>query len=270
MELAGKTALVTGGASGIGKAFARRLLRGGARVALWDLDPAAAEAARRELSTFGEVRAFAVDVADRAQVASAAERLLSEMGELDLLDNNAGVVFGGDFLSVPEEKLLKTVEVNLNGTLWCTRAFLPGMLRRGSGHLVMMASAAGLLGVPGMAVYSASKHAVVGFAESLRLELRSAGKPGIGLTIVCPSFVSTGMFEGVRPPLLSPWVEPERLAGKIFEAVTRGKLYVREPFLVKLVPALKGLTCPALLDPLADLLGMNRSMEGWKGRPEKR
>ena len=218
MELSGKTALVTGGASGIGKAFAKRLLRGGARVALWDLDPAAAEAARKELSTFGEVRAYGVDVTDRAQVAAAAERLLSELGELDLLDNNAGVVFGGDFLSVPEEKLLKTVEVNLNGTLWCTRAFLPGMLRRGSGHLVMMASAAGLLGVPGMAVYSASKHAVIGFAESLRLELRNAGKPGIGITIVCPSFVSTGMFEGARPPG-SPWVS-QALAGKIFEAVT--------------------------------------------------
>ncbi|MEK7656366.1 MAG: SDR family NAD(P)-dependent oxidoreductase, partial [Elusimicrobiota bacterium] len=79
MELSGKTALVTGGASGIGKAFAKRLLRGGARVALWDLDPAAAEAARKELSTFGEVRAYGVDVTDRAQVAAAAARLLSAL-----------------------------------------------------------------------------------------------------------------------------------------------------------------------------------------------
>src|SRR5437879_2092595 len=113
----------------------------------------------------------------------------------------------------------------------------------------MIASAAGLLGVPGMAAYSATKHAVIGFAESLRLELRRSGAAGVGMTIVCPSFVDTGMFPDTPPPLFTPRLEPERLAGKIVAAVRANKLYVREPAMVKLIPLLK--TLPR---PLADAL----------------
>ncbi|MBI4676688.1 MAG: SDR family oxidoreductase [Elusimicrobia bacterium] len=266
MDIRGKTALVTGGASGIGKAVARRFLQSGARVVLWDLDGPALAAAASDLSGLGPVTSHAVDVTDRRGVAAAAERVLAEAGEVDVLDANAGVVFGGDFLSVPEDRLQKTFEVNVLGLMWCARAFLPGMIRRGSGHLVLMASAAGLLGVPGMAAYAASKHAVVGFGESLRLELRRAGLRGVGMTIVCPSFVRTGMFEGVKVPLLTPWLDPEALAVKVVDAVRSNRLYVREPFMVKLVPALKGFTSAAVVDWLGDLLGMNRSMEEWKGR----
>jgi NAD(P)-dependent dehydrogenase (short-subunit alcohol dehydrogenase family) len=266
VQILGKTALITGGAGGIGKALARRLLHGGARVILWDLDGDALEASRRELSASGEVRTYLLDVSDPRQVAEAAEKVRQEIGGVDLLDNNAGVVFGGDFLSCSEEKLVKTFEVNLFSALWCTRAFLPGMIQKGRGHIVMMASAAGLLGVPGMAAYSASKHAVIGFTESLRLELLKGGHRGVTFTIATPSFVKTGMFDGIKPPLLTPWLEPEKLAQKIHRAVLKDQLYLREPPMVKALPALKGLASPRILDWLGARLGLHQAMDHWKGR----
>jgi all-trans-retinol dehydrogenase (NAD+) len=266
MEPRGRIALITGGASGIGKALALRMLRGGARVILWDLNQNALEAACRELSAHGEARGYALDITDRRKVAETAEQVRREVGEVDILDNNAGVVFGGDLLTASEEQIVRTMEVNVHAAIWCTRAFLPGMVRKGSGHIVMMSSAAGLLGVPGMAAYSASKHAVIGLAESIRLELRKAGHRGITVTTVCPSFVKTGMFAGVKPPLLTPWLDPEVLADKIYRAVLKDRLYVREPFMVKLVPLLKAVPSPAFVDWLGEILKMHGSMDTWKGR----
>ncbi|MFA6318628.1 MAG: SDR family oxidoreductase [Elusimicrobiota bacterium] len=269
MDLKNKIVLVTGGASGIGKAAARAFLAAGARVVLWDLDRRTLDAASTELGALGKVAGFAVDVSDRAKVFEAAGRVLKEVGPVDVLDCNAGIVQGGDFLSVGEDAVRRTFDVNVLGPMWCVGAFLPGMVERGSGRIVLMASAAGLLGVPGMAAYSASKHAVIGFGESLRLELRAAGHRGVGVTIVAPSFVKTGMFDGVKPPLLTPWLDPESLAAKVVAAVQGDRLWVREPFMVKLVPALKGLTCPAVTDWVGDLLGMHRAMENWTGRKAK-
>ena len=265
MKIAGKIALITGGANGIGKAVARRLLRGGARVVLWDLNPAALESACKELAAEGDARGYALDVTNRQAVAETAVRVRREIGEVDILDNNAGVVYGGDFLTCPEEHLLRTIEVNVNAAMWCTRAFLPGMIAKGSGSIVMMASASGLMGVPGMPAYAASKHAVIGLAESIRLELRKQGHDGIKLCIVCPSFVKTGMFEGVKPPLLTPWLETDFIADKIYEGVLKDRLYVLEPFMVKLVPALKGLLSSSMLDWVGELLGMHKAMDLWTG-----
>ncbi|MBI3548615.1 MAG: SDR family oxidoreductase [Elusimicrobia bacterium] len=269
MDPRGRRALVTGGASGIGKAVALRLLRSGAAVALWDLPGDALDAAARELSASGHVRAFPVDLIDPAQIHAAAARTLAEFGEIDILDNNAGVVRGAPFLETQDADDVRTIQVNLQAVTRVTRAFLPGMAKRNSGHLVMMASAAGLLGIPGMAVYAASKHAVIGFAESLRLELRKSGLTGVRVTIVCPSFVNTGMFAGAAPPRLAPWLDPERLADKIIAAIRKDRLYVREPFIVKWIPFLKGMTCTPLLDLVGDMLGMHSAMDTWKGRGPK-
>lgn len=265
MEIKGKVVLITGGAAGMGRAVAKRFLRAGARVVLWDLNPAALEGAVKDLSPLGEVRGYALDVTDRAAVRETAERVRRDVGGVDILDNNAGVVSGGDFLDAPEDKLIRTMEVNLNAVMWCTRAFLPGMIEKSSGHVVMMASASGLLGVPGLAVYAASKHAVIGLSESIRLELAKNGHGAIGMTIVCPSFVNTGMFDGIKPPLLTPWLEADVMAEKIFSAVEDNRLYIREPALIKLVPLLKGVANTAILDWVSRLIGMDKAMNTFKG-----
>lgn len=240
LDLTGKKALVTGGTGGLGRALERELKAAGAEVVLWDLRGAPP-----------------VDVSDPAAVKAAA----AELGAVDLLFNNAGVHFPGDFLDNTDEQVQKQVAVNLASYIYVARAFLPGMIARGSGHLVWTASAAGLLGVPGMAVYSATKHAVVGLAESIRMELKRAGHRGIGTTIVCPSFIDTGMFDGCTPPALAPWLKPDALAKKIVAAVRADRLYVREPALVKLIPLLKILPS-SVGDALCALTGMDRSLQG--------
>ena len=169
-DFKGKTAVISGGAGGLGLAVGARLARAGAQVALWDINEKGLQRAVEALRAKGGLaRGYALDAADPAQVRETAARVRAELGEVDILDNNAGVVFPGDFLDFTEEQLNKTVDVNLKSYLWCTRAFLPAMISRGSGHVVMTASAAGMTGVPGLAAYSASKHAVIGLAESLRL-----------------------------------------------------------------------------------------------------
>lgn len=240
LDLKGRRALITGGTGGLGRALERELKDAGAEVVLWDLRGTPA-----------------VDVSDAAAVKAAA----AKTGPVDLLFNNAGVHFPGDFLDNSDEQVQKQIAVNLASYIYVARAFLPGMIERGSGHLIWTASAAGLLGVPGMAVYSATKHAVVGLAESIRLELRRAGHRGVGTTIVCPSFIDTGMFDGCAPPALAPWLKPDALAKTIVAAVREDVLHVREPAMVKLVPLLK--TLPSSVgDALCALTGMDRSLQG--------
>lgn len=260
MKLSGKLVLITGGARGIGLAAAAALLRKGARVALWDVDAAALAAARR---TLGDVYSDAVDLTDRAAIAKAAERLRAAAGEPDVLDANAGVVFGGSLLELSDEQVRRTLDVNLGAVIACVREFLPGMLRRGGGRIVLMSSASGLIGVPGLAVYAATKHAVVGLGESLRLELAGSG---VGVLLVCPSFVSSGLFAGAQAPALAPWLSPERVASLVVSALERDALYVRAPFSVKLLPLLKALLPTTLADAAARRLGLRDAMAGWTGR----
>lgn len=262
LELKGKTAVITGGAGGLGFATALALAREGMAVALWDLNGKRAEERAAALRADGfTAKGWGLDVTDPAAVRAGASHVERELGPVFLLDNNAGIHAPGDFLNASDEEIRRQVEVNLNSYMWCAKAFVPGMIARGSGHVVMIASAAGLLGVPGMAVYSATKHAVIGFAESLRMELRRGGAKGVGLTIVCPSFIDTGMFPNTTPPLFTPRLKPEALAAKIVAAVKADRLYVREPAMVKLVPLLKALP-RALADALCALTGMDRSLQG--------
>lgn len=252
LDLRGKTVLITGGAGGLGLACARLFKREGASVVLWDVDAARGAKAAEEGFRFQ-----AVDAVDPAAVRAAA----AKAGPVDILMNNAGVHYPGDFVDADDGALMRQVGVNLGSYIWCARAILPGMIARGSGHLVYTASAAGLLGVPGMAVYSATKHAVIGLAESIRLELRRGGHGAIGTTIVCPSFIDTGMFPNSKPPLFTPWLKPEDLAAKIVSAVKENKLYLHEPAMVSLIPLLK--TLPrALRDCLCRVTGMDRSLQG--------
>jgi all-trans-retinol dehydrogenase (NAD+) len=259
--------LITGAAAGIGRLLALELASRGATPVLWDLDEKRLAPVLDELDglTGGRAKGFACDVSDPEAVRAAAERVRSEVGDPDVVVNNAGVVSGGKLLDIPDEKIRRTFEVNVLALYWVTKAFLPAMVTRNQGHVVTIASAAGLVGVSGQTDYSASKHAAVGFDESLRVELHQIA-PGVKTTVVCPYYIDTGMFEGVRTriPFLLPILQPRDVAQKIADAIERDRRLLVLPPLVRLIPAMRVLP-PQAFDRLMDLFGVNVSMEHFVG-----
>jgi NAD(P)-dependent dehydrogenase (short-subunit alcohol dehydrogenase family) len=195
-ELAGRHALVTGAASGIGEATAHELSARGARVSLVDIDPGGvARVAADVRARGGDAAHYVVDVASAEQVQDLATRAVRERGPVDLLVNNAGVAVVAPFTKTRPEDWEWMSGVNMWGPLRLTRALLPDMIARGRGHVVVVASLAGLVGAPGMVAYSTTKFAMVGFAEALRLELAGTG---VGVTAVCPGYVRTKLHEATR------------------------------------------------------------------------
>jgi all-trans-retinol dehydrogenase (NAD+) len=264
----GSTALVTGGASGIGRLVALRLASRGARVVVWDLDgERAAEVAEEIRRTTGRhAVGYACDVTVRAQVYERADQVRAEVGDVEILVNNAGIVSGARLLDIDDEKIERTFQVNTLALYWVTKAFLPAMISANRGHVVTVASAAGLVGVAKQTDYSASKHAAVGFDESLRVELAQQAR-GVVTTAVCPYYIDTGMFEGVktRIPLLLPILKQDDVADRIVRAIERDRRLLVMPPMVRLVPALR-LLPPRAFDRVMDLFGINVSMKDFVGR----
>lgn len=267
IEVEGKRVLVTGGARGMGRLWVEHFLADGAKVAIWDKSAELLTELKTELAGKGQkVFIQPLDITDEKAVNKAFDELSRKWGEVDILVNNAGIVVGGKFEEVPYSDLAKTVAVNLNGTMLATRTFLPQMIKRSSGHLVNVASASGFIGVPYMPAYSASKWAVIGFTESIRLELKAEGHTGVKVSLFCPSYVATGMFEGVKAPLLTPMLTPEEAVNRAYKAFRDGHYLIKEPLMVKMTPVLKALMPMSLFDAIADRLGVTGSMKHWTGR----
>lgn len=259
--LAGARILITGGTRGIGRLMALEASRRGAEVVLWARNPELGEQVRAELG--GPASFHPVDVTDADAVAAAAEA----SGPVDIVVNNAGVVSGKGFLELTEADLRRTFEVNTLAQYRVTRAFLPAMLARDAGHIVNVSSAAGLVGTARMTDYAASKHASVGFTEALRAELRGR-RSGVKTLVVCPFFIDTGMFAGVRTrvPWLLPILKEADVATKVLDAIEGGSAQLVLPWSVRLLPLARVLPVGAF-DALVDLLGVNHTMDGFTGRP---
>jgi all-trans-retinol dehydrogenase (NAD+) len=265
--LRGKRALITGGASGIGKAIAERFAAAGAEIVLVDLN----ETALRETAAGFEragtrVRTYTLDVTDTSRITGLKEQIARDVGPIDVLVNNAGLVFGGAFLDVPLEKHLTTYRVNTLGLVAMTHAFLPDLIAGGDGHVVNVASASGYIGLPFGATYASSKWAVLGFSESLALELELQGHAHVHVTAICPSYVATGLFDGAKAPRTTRLLTADRVADLTTKAVLANAPYVRTPWLVRMTPILKALTPFRLFYRVAALLGVNTSMMEWRGR----
>ncbi len=261
--LSGRTVLITGGGSGIGRLLAEGAAARGARVVIWDLSPTSGAAACASIrSRGGAATSFAVDVTDREAVAAAAD----QTGAVDVLVNNAGIVTGKRLLDAADEEIERTFAVNTLALYWVTRAFLPGMIARRSGLVVTIASAAGLVGVAKQTDYSASKFAAVGFAESLRVEL-AKDDTGVDSFVVCPYFIDTGMFAGVKTkfPRLLPILSPDYAAGRILDAIESGRIQLIMPRFVRTLPLVRMLPV-AWFDQIMNALGVNNTMDAFTGR----
>lgn len=206
MNLQGRTAIVTGAASGIGRGIALALAKRGCNLALADLNEAGLSQTASMTETDVRVTTHRLDVADRAAIARFPDQVLAEHPSVALLFNNAGVALGGTFEQVSEEDFEWLFEINFWGVVRLTRAFLPVMKRGGTGRIVNISSVFGLIAPPGQTAYCASKFAVRGFSEALRRELEGSG---IGMTVVHPGGVATAIASSARR---SAATTPEQLA----------------------------------------------------------
>jgi 3-oxoacyl-[acyl-carrier protein] reductase len=193
-RFAGRSAIVTGGASGLGRAVAARIAAEGGQVMLWDVDPAALQGAREEVGT---AHARALDVSDHAAVANAAVAARDSLGRIDILVNSAGITGATAAVdNYPIDSWLKVMDVNLNGLFYCCRAVLPHMLANGYGRIVNVASVAGKEGNPNASAYSASKAGVIGFTKSLGKEFATKGIIANALT---PATFESPILEQLPP-----------------------------------------------------------------------
>ncbi len=259
--------LVTGGNRGMGKLFCEHGVAEGAKIIIWATNEQTMKETAEELTRRGgEVYTYNVDVSDRRAIEKAAENVLKEHGTVDILINNAGIVASAYFWEHTNDQIEKTMHINSGAQMYICRAFLPGMMEKREGRIVNMASAAGLISSPKMSVYCASKWAVNGWSDSLRLELEQEGYSNICVTTVTPGYVNTGMFEGAKAPLMTPILEPEPFVQKVWESMKKGKMVVRSPWTIYLVASMKGILPIRLFDFIfGRIFGVYKSMDEFKG-----
>jgi NAD(P)-dependent dehydrogenase (short-subunit alcohol dehydrogenase family) len=250
--LQGKVAVVTGAASGIGLAMARRFAAEGMQVAMADVDETALVDAVEQLATeVGEenVAAIPTDVRDPVSVDALAAATFEQFGTAHVVCNNAGIAGGGLAWTIPPERWRWIVEVNLLGVVNGIRSFVPRMIEQGEGHVVNTASAAGILTAPGVSPYFATKHAVVALSESLWLDLQITGNTGIGVSVLCPEWVRTQIADSERnrpddvepldvdgagvvdlraavESLVDGGIEPEDVADKVVDGIRSDRFWI--------------------------------------------
>ena len=222
--LAGRVAVITGGARGIGRATAEALVRQGIKVAIGDLDVDEAQRTADQLGA-GTI-ALPLDVTRRESFQTFVEETERQLGPIDILVNNAGIMPVGRFEDEDEAMAIRQIDINLHGVITGMKLVLPGMRRRGRGHIINIASVAGLAPGPGVATYVATKHAVVGLTESVWFEVKDAG---IELTSICPAPVETELFSGLDTAGVLKPIQPSQVADAIVDALREPKLRVVVP-----------------------------------------
>jgi short-subunit dehydrogenase len=253
--LAGQVIAITGGARGIGKATAAALIRKGCRVAIGDLDLPLAEQAASELG--GNTIAAALDVTDRGSFEEFLAATEAQLGPVDVLINNAGIMPVVPFDEETEESMRRQVDINLHGVLTGTQLAMRRMKPRRTGHIVNVASSAGKAGVPGIATYAATKHAVVGLSEAVRHELRGSG---VEVSVVMPVLVNTALTEGLSETRGVKEFEPEDIASEIVDALERRRFDVFIPKSLQATIALGALTPRRLREAIQRFMGVDEVM----------
>ncbi len=224
--LAGETAAITGGARGIGRATTEALLRQGMRVAIGDIDVEAARETARELGP--SVVAFPLDVTSRESFTAFLDGAEAELGPIDVLVNNAGIMQVGRFIDEDDLTAQRMVDINIHGVILGMKIALDRMIPRDSGHIVNIASLAGKFGAPGGATYSGTKHAVIGLTEAVRGEMRLMGS-NVDFSYVMPNVVNTELGAGLGEARGIHKLEPSEVADAVLEALQLGSVEVFVP-----------------------------------------
>ena len=272
--VAGSRFLITGAAMGMGRLYAERAVAEGAEtVILWDINKEAltetTKALRVHADNTQEIVPMLVDIGQRGAIEKAAAKVIADHGGVDVIINNAGVVRGTYFWEHENERDTEFImKINALAPMFITHEFLKGMIdgKRPS-RIVNIASAAGTLSNPKMSVYASSKWALIGWSDSVRLELKQQGFGNIKVTTVCPSYISTGMFEGVKGPLMTPIMQPEYVVNRVWNSMRAGKPMLMLPWTVHLSKVLKGILPQRWFDAIAgNIFGVYNTMDKFTGR----
>jgi NAD(P)-dependent dehydrogenase (short-subunit alcohol dehydrogenase family) len=254
-SLSGRVVAITGGARGIGRATAAALVAKGCRVAIGDLDHELAEQTAAQLG--GGTVALPLDVTDRASFARFLDEAERQLGPLDVLVNNAGLMPVTPFAEESDASIRRQLDINLYGVIVGTQLAIERMRPRRSGHVVNIASSAGKAGVPGIATYSATKHAVVGLTEAVRAEHRD---DGLEFSYVMPITVNTQLIEGLNDKRGVKRVEPEDVAKEIVDALETSKVDVYVPRQLRASVVLGSLLPRAAREAVGRFMGVTEIM----------
>ena len=271
MKIQNKIVLITCGASGIGRIMGEMALKKGASaLVIWDINQANIDATIGELKAFGKVVGYRVDVSDYHVVTASYQKVKSEVGDVDILINCAGIITSNKTFDLcSAEEMDRTIKVNTLAPMYVARQVLPDMIARNSGHICNIASAGGMLANPKMSVYAASKWAAIGWSDSVRIELQDR-KSQVRVTTIAPYYITTGMFDGVQSKVF-PLLNPEKVAGRIIGAIEGNKKML---MLMKWIPQphhfirlLQGLLPMRVFDwLLGEVLGIYHTMDNLTGR----
>jgi len=263
--LSGRIVHVTGAGRGIGRAVALAVARRGAGVAVSDIDEAAARDTATSIRDAGGIAsAWQLDVADAAAFFRVTAQIDQDLGAVDTLVNNAGVMQRGHFLHVSSDAQAHELAVNLTGTVNGMKAVMPGMLARGRGQIVNMASIAGRIPLPHAGMYSATKFAVIGLTEALRAEYDGHG---LIFSLVLPGYVDTALVAGARVPRFPPISKPEDVARAVVSVLQTGASQRYVPRYLGLFAVVQLLLPPWALHHIGRWTGVTRSFASLEAMP---
>lgn len=268
MKIKGKIVLITGGASGIGRIMGRRALQKGAEaVIVWDINEANIAMTMESLSVHGTVVGERVDITSREAIAAGYAKAKQQFGRVDLLINCAGIVTGNRYFEeLKPEEIRLMMEINAIAPMNVALEIMPDMMARNEGHICNIASAAGLLANPRMSAYAASKWAMVGWSDSLRVELKER-KSRVRVTTIAPYYINTGMFDGVQSRWFMPILDPENTSRKILRAIERNHTFCGIPWGFHIVRLFQGIFPTPVFDFLfGQLFGVYHTMDHFTGR----
>lgn len=267
MKIKDSIIVITGGASGIGRIMGRMALERGAKgVAIWDINQQNLDMVVKEHSALGKVKGYIVDVSDYEVVKKAYADTVAEFGQVDILINNAGIVTTNKtFDENTQSDILRTITINTIAPMYVAQTMLPDMIRRDSGHICNIASAAGLLAMPKMSVYAASKWATMGWSDSVWIELKEK-KSKVRVTTFAPYFINTGMFDGVKSWFF-PILDPEKTAARVLRSIEKNTRFKGVPFAFRFARLMQGILPMSGADLVfGQIFGIYHAMDHFTGR----
>lgn len=266
-DFQGSRVLITGAGSGIGALLAKELARQGAEVIVTARRKAPATDVANEIIAQGHLaHAMVLDVNKTSSLEKFRDLVHEQVGPIDILINNAGIVVGGNFEEVTLKDHLAIMQTNTLAPIAMTHVFMHDLAASPKGHLVNVVSASAFLGLPWGSTYSASKWALLGLGESLRQEFQERGFHNLTVTSVCPSYIDTGMFDGVKNPILTPMLTPEKVVASMVKGIKEKKALVIEPPLARGVGLLRNALPIPIWDRIAKFSGVSQSMRHWQGK----